>query len=69
MEAAVQREVQEESGVTVGPVQYVSSQPWPMPSSLMIGCLAIAVTTDIKVDQNEIEEAQAASGIKLCKNE
>lgn len=58
MEAAVQREVQEESGVTVGPVQYVSSQPWPMPSSLMIGCLAIAVTTDIKVDQNEIEEAQ-----------
>ncbi|KAJ8285243.1 hypothetical protein GJAV_G00024580 [Gymnothorax javanicus] len=58
IEDAVRREVEEESGVKVGPVQYVSSQPWPMPSSLMIGCLAVAVSTDIKVDQNEIEEAR-----------
>ncbi|XP_029915951.1 NAD-capped RNA hydrolase NUDT12 [Myripristis murdjan] len=58
IEEAVRREVQEESGVSVGPVQYVSCQPWPMPSSLMIGCLAVAVSTDIKVDQNEIEEAR-----------
>ncbi|KAG7481457.1 hypothetical protein MATL_G00066930 [Megalops atlanticus] len=57
IEDAVRREVEEESGVKVGPVQYVSSQPWPMPSSLMIGCLAVAVSTDIKVDENEIEEA------------
>ncbi|XP_066500787.1 peroxisomal NADH pyrophosphatase NUDT12 isoform X2 [Hoplias malabaricus] len=57
IENAVRREVLEESGVTVGPVQYVSCQPWPMPSSLMIGCLSVAVSTDIKVDKNEIEEA------------
>ncbi|KAJ8380955.1 hypothetical protein SKAU_G00017330 [Synaphobranchus kaupii] len=58
IEDAVRREVEEESGVKVGPVQYVSSQPWPMPSSLMIGCLAVAVSTHIKVDENEIEEAR-----------
>lgn len=58
MEEAVRREVEEESGVKVGPVQYVSCQPWPMPSNLMIGCLAVAISTDIKVDENEIEEAR-----------
>ncbi|XP_054467337.1 peroxisomal NADH pyrophosphatase NUDT12 [Anoplopoma fimbria] len=58
MEEAVRREVEEESGVKVGPVQYVSCQPWPMPSNLMIGCLAVAMSTDIKVDENEIEEAR-----------
>lgn len=58
VEAAVRREVQEESGVLVGPVWYVCSQPWPMPSSLMIGCLAVAVTTEINVDRDEIDEAQ-----------
>ncbi|KAK7934050.1 hypothetical protein WMY93_004946 [Mugilogobius chulae] len=58
VEAAVRREVQEESGVLVGPVWYVCSQPWPMPSSLMIGCLTVAVTTEINVDQDEIEEAK-----------
>uniref|UniRef100_W5KYZ1 NAD-capped RNA hydrolase NUDT12 n=1 Tax=Astyanax mexicanus TaxID=7994 RepID=W5KYZ1_ASTMX len=58
IENAVRREVLEESGVTVGPVQYVSCQPWPMPSSLMIGCLSVAVSTDINVDKNEIEEAR-----------
>nr|XP_046241782.1 peroxisomal NADH pyrophosphatase NUDT12 [Scatophagus argus]XP_046241783.1 peroxisomal NADH pyrophosphatase NUDT12 [Scatophagus argus]XP_046241784.1 peroxisomal NADH pyrophosphatase NUDT12 [Scatophagus argus] len=58
MEDAVRREVEEESGVKVGSVQYVSCQPWPMPSNLMIGCLAVAISTDIKVDENEIEEAR-----------
>ncbi|XP_060927249.1 peroxisomal NADH pyrophosphatase NUDT12 isoform X2 [Limanda limanda] len=58
MEEAVRRETEEESGVKVGPVQYVSCQPWPMPSSLMIGCLAVAMSTDIKVDEKEIEEAR-----------
>ncbi|XP_040012091.1 peroxisomal NADH pyrophosphatase NUDT12 [Xiphias gladius] len=58
IEEAVRREVEEESGVKVGPVQYVSCQPWPMPSNLMIGCLAVAVSTDIRVDENEIEEAR-----------
>ncbi|XP_060895006.1 peroxisomal NADH pyrophosphatase NUDT12 [Labrus mixtus] len=58
MEEAVRREVEEESSVKVGPVSYVSCQPWPMPSSLMIGCLAVAISTDIKVDESEIEEAR-----------
>ncbi|XP_043920165.1 NAD-capped RNA hydrolase NUDT12 [Protopterus annectens] len=58
IEDGVRREVEEESGVKVGHVHYVSCQPWPMPSSLMIGCLAEAVSTDIHVDQNEIEEAR-----------
>ncbi|KAK1800956.1 hypothetical protein P4O66_004718 [Electrophorus voltai] len=58
IENAVRREVMEESGVTVGPVRYVSCQPWPMPSSLMIGCISVAVSTDIKVDKDEIEEAR-----------
>ncbi|NWV42565.1 NUD12 pyrophosphatase, partial [Grantiella picta] len=58
IEDAVRREVEEEAGVKVGHVQYVSSQPWPMPSSLMIGCLAVAVSTEIKVDKKEIEDAR-----------
>ncbi|NXL87254.1 NUD12 pyrophosphatase, partial [Alectura lathami] len=58
IEDAVRREVEEEAGVKVGHVQYVSCQPWPMPSSLMIGCLAIAVSTEIRVDKNEIEDAR-----------
>uniref|UniRef100_A0A8C2LJW4 NAD-capped RNA hydrolase NUDT12 n=1 Tax=Cricetulus griseus TaxID=10029 RepID=A0A8C2LJW4_CRIGR len=58
IEDAVRREVEEESGVKVGHVEYVSCQPWPMPSSLMIGCLAVAVSTEIKVDKNEIEDAR-----------
>ncbi|XP_060787846.1 peroxisomal NADH pyrophosphatase NUDT12 isoform X2 [Neoarius graeffei] len=58
IENAVRREVLEESGVAVGPVQYISCQPWPMSSSLMIGCFAVAVSTAIKVDENEIEDAR-----------
>ncbi|XP_019740223.1 NAD-capped RNA hydrolase NUDT12 [Hippocampus comes] len=58
LEAAARREVCEESGVLVGAVRYVSCQPWPMPSQLMIGCLCIAVATDIVVDRSEIEEAR-----------
>ncbi|KAE8635672.1 hypothetical protein XENTR_v10002704 [Xenopus tropicalis] len=57
IEDAVRREVEEESGVKVGHVQYVSCQPWPMPSSLMIGCLAVAISTEINVDKEEIEDA------------
>ncbi|XP_060091611.1 NAD-capped RNA hydrolase NUDT12 [Heteronotia binoei] len=58
IENAVRREVEEESGVKVGHVRYVSCQPWPMPSSLMIGCIASAVSTEIKVDNIEIEDAR-----------
>ncbi|MBC7158164.1 MAG: NAD(+) diphosphatase [Rhodobacteraceae bacterium] len=57
IEAAVRREVAEETGVRVGHVGYVASQPWPFPNSLMIGCVGEAETTDIVPDPDEIEDA------------
>lgn len=58
IEDAVRREVKEESGIAVGRVQYHSSQPWPMPSQIMIGCHAWATSTKITIDQQELEEAK-----------
>ena len=58
IEEAVRREVQEEVGLTCARVKYVASQPWPFPSSLMIGCHAEALTDKIVVDRSEIEEAR-----------
>lgn len=58
MEAAVRREVAEETGVQVGEVTYFGSQPWPLPASLMIGFTGRALTTEIQVDGHEIEDAQ-----------
>lgn len=58
IEDACRREVVEESGVCVGQVKYHSSQTWPMPSSLMIGCLAQAVTSNITVDKTELDDAR-----------
>jgi NAD+ diphosphatase len=55
---AVQREVFEEAGVRVGDVHYHSTQPWPFPHSLMIGCIGYAETTEIVIDPKEIEEAR-----------
>ncbi|MFM0007021.1 NAD(+) diphosphatase [Paraburkholderia dipogonis] len=57
-EDAVRREVMEEAGVTCGQVVYFASQPWPFPSSLMIGCFAQAGDTDIVVDMEELEDAR-----------
>ena len=57
LEAAVRREVFEESGIKVGAVEYLSSQPWPFPASLMFGCRGDALNTDIKIDPAEIEDA------------
>lgn len=57
IEAAVRREVFEETAVTVGEVGYLASQPWPFPSSLMIGCWGNATSEEITVDPKEIEEA------------
>ncbi len=57
IEAAVRREVFEEAGVRVGPVRYLSSQPWPFPASLMFGCAGEALNSKITVDPTEIEDA------------
>ena len=55
---AVGREAYEEAGIKIGNVLYHSSQPWPFPSSLMIGCIAEAVTTFIDMDAEELEDAR-----------
>lgn len=57
-EDAVRREVAEETGIRVGEVAYVGSQPWPFPSSLMLAFTGRATTTDIHVDAKEIEAAR-----------
>ena len=61
IEEAVRREIFEEAGIRVGAVRYHSTQPWPWPSSLMIGCFADAETTEIHIDGNELEEARWVS--------
>ncbi|MBV9858588.1 MAG: NAD(+) diphosphatase [Alphaproteobacteria bacterium] len=58
LEEAVRREVLEEAGIRIGRVRYLASQPWPFPSTLMMGFLAEAVTGDITVDPEEIAEAR-----------
>ncbi len=58
IEEAVRREVREEAGVEVGAVRYHSSQPWPFPSSLMIGCHGEALTTDIRIDPVEMADVR-----------
>jgi NAD+ diphosphatase len=56
IEEAVRREVGEEAGIEVGDVRYHSSQPWPFPSSLMVGCHGVAASTDIAIDTNEMTD-------------
>jgi NAD+ diphosphatase len=58
LEDAVRREVFEEAGITVGGVRYLCNQPWPFPSSLMIGCIAQAISHDIVMDAEELEDAR-----------
>jgi NAD+ diphosphatase len=58
LEAAVRREVMEEAGVVVGEVAYRGSQPWPFPSSLMVGFRAYAETTDVRHDGVELAQAK-----------
>ncbi|WP_299813904.1 NAD(+) diphosphatase [uncultured Jannaschia sp.] len=57
LEAAVRREVREETGVRVGRVDYLASQPWPFPGSLMLGAWGHAESEAIVVDPDEIAEA------------
>jgi NAD+ diphosphatase len=57
-ESAVQREVFEESGIVCGNVRYHSTQPWPFVSSLMMGAIADAQTTDLVPDMDELEDVR-----------
>jgi len=66
IEAAVRREVYEESKIRVGPVDYLASQPWPFPNSLMFGCVGIAQTEEITIDKNELEDARWVSREELA---
>lgn len=57
-EEAVRREVKEEAGIEVGDVSYHSSQPWPFPSSIMIGFHAEGLTEEIRIDPEELKDAR-----------
>ena len=58
IEEGVRREVKEEAGLEVGRVTYHSSQPWPFPASLMIGCHAETITDEIVVDPGEMSDVR-----------
>jgi len=58
LEQAVKREVMEETGVRVGGVNYAGSQPWPFPTSLMLGFYASAESYQLRVDKTELTDAQ-----------
>jgi NAD+ diphosphatase len=57
-EEAVRREVKEESGIRVGRVKYLAAQPWPFPSTLMMGFLAEGISNEITIDPEELAEAR-----------
>lgn len=61
IENAVRREIMEEAGIPVGPVHYVTSQPWPFAHSLMIGCWGEALSDTIRLDVTELHEARWVS--------
>jgi NAD+ diphosphatase len=72
IEEAVRRELMEEVNLKVGKVTYHATQPWPFPSSLMIGCLAEAESRDFHPDGEEISDARwldRASAKKLIAGE
>lgn len=57
LEEAVARELKEEAGVDALQVRYVASQPWPFPSTLMIGCHAMVASDHLTIDTTELEDA------------
>jgi len=58
LEDAVAREVREETGIEIGAVHYHSSQPWPFPANIMLGFVAEARTTEITIEDGELEDAR-----------
>ena len=65
IEEAVRRETFEEAGVKVGAVGYLASQPWPFPSTLMIGCWGVALNASLIVDEKELEAARWAGKAEM----
>jgi NAD+ diphosphatase len=66
LEDAVAREVLEETGIEVDRIDYHSSQPWPFPASLMLGFMAHAVTSQIHLRDQELEDARWFSRAELA---
>ena len=66
LEDAVRREVYEETNIRVGDVRYHSSQPWPFPSSLMLGFIAEAASEKINLNDGELEDARWFSREELA---
>ena len=58
IEEAVARELKEEAGIKILDAKYHSSQPWPFPNSLMIGCIADAESNQFKLDEVELDEGR-----------
>ena len=58
IEAAVRRETFEEAGIRSGRVTIIANQPWPFPESLMIGAFAEALSTEITIDEEELEDCR-----------
>ena len=61
IEEAVRRELAEEAGLRIGRVKYHSSQPWPFPHTLMIGCFAESLSTELHPDRDELEDCRWVS--------
>eukprot|EP00002_Diphylleia_rotans_P028264 TRINITY_DN5705_c0_g1_i1.p1 TRINITY_DN5705_c0_g1~~TRINITY_DN5705_c0_g1_i1.p1 ORF type:complete len:342 (+),score=60.29 TRINITY_DN5705_c0_g1_i1:48-1073(+) len=58
LEDCVRREVYEETGLSVEKIRYHSSQGWPFPSQLMIGCIATSTDMNVRIDNDELEDGQ-----------
>jgi len=65
LEQAVIREVYEEAGIVVEQVEYMASQPWPFPNSIMIGFYARAKSKEITIDPQEITSARWYSAAEV----
>ena len=61
IEGAAEREAMEESGIKIKNVKYITSQPWPFPASLMMGCTGEAQNRTLKIDKDELEDVIWAS--------
>ncbi len=69
LEDAVRREVMEEVGVRIGTVAYHSSQPWPFPSSLMMGFYAEALSEAVVLQEDEMRDARWLSRDEITNRE